>query len=121
MRTVLVVDDEPSIRDFVRHVLSGTACSVVGFGDGDSALTHIGTGGPADLVISDYVLPGMDGLEFVRRFRELRPETPVLFLTGHGNIECYLKASHLGVARFIPKPVGARQLLTSVRETMASL
>jgi DNA-binding NtrC family response regulator len=118
MRNILVVDDEQSIREFITHLLSGKDCAVAGFGDGPSALAYLASGNAADLVIADYLMPGMDGLEFVRRFRELHPDTPVLFLTGHGDLESYMQASSLGVARFIQKPVKARDLLDIVRETI---
>ena len=83
-RTVLVVDDEPVVRSIVGRILKEWDFSVMEAGDGEEALelAHGVKGGLA-LVVTDVMMPRMDGYEFVRAFRPLYPTVPVLFITGH--------------------------------------
>ena len=81
--TVLVIDDEESLRRLVSRSLTGVGFSVLEADNGASALRLLDTGGkPLHLVISDIHMPVMDGLAFAREFRLLRPGVPILFITG---------------------------------------
>ncbi len=84
MRTVLVVDDEPAIRSYVRAALEGAGYRVLDAPDGASALELLARGERPDLILLDIALPGMNGLDLCRRLRN-EPATaaiPVLLLTG---------------------------------------
>jgi CheY-like chemotaxis protein len=81
--TVLVIDDEESLRRLVSRSLTGVGFSVLEADNGASALRLLATGEePLHLVISDIHMPVMDGLAFAREFRLLRPSVPILFITG---------------------------------------
>src|SRR5579862_2355423 len=77
---VLVVDDEPNIRELVQVALQFHGCSVTTAGTGKDALRQVDTDHP-DLVVLDVMLPDLDGFEVVRRLRAAGNEVPVIFLT----------------------------------------
>jgi two-component system, cell cycle sensor histidine kinase and response regulator CckA len=85
-KTVLVVDDDPTIRELVRRVLVGMGCRVLIAPDGASALdierTHDGV---IDLVLTDLTMPGMTGIELARQFAARRPDAKVMLMTGYGD------------------------------------
>lgn len=79
-RRILVIDDEPAIADLIRAVLSRRGYQVVTSEGGEDALQEAMTGG-YELVISDYAIPGLNGLEFARRLNCIQPETRVLIVS----------------------------------------
>src|SRR5262245_53690664 len=81
---VLVVDDEPSIRSLLRTVLAGSGYSVLTAAGGIEALDLLRRNHTIDLLISDFQMPGMDGLELYEAVTFQRPGTPVLFISGNG-------------------------------------
>jgi two-component system cell cycle sensor histidine kinase/response regulator CckA len=80
---VLVVDDEPAIRTLVRKCLLHSGYAVTEAEDGAEALRVFGGNESFDLVLSDLVMPHVDGWELARRLRETRPDLPLLFMSGH--------------------------------------
>jgi len=117
--TSLLVDDDQSIRKSVGDMLARSGYEVVSAGDGESALAALNEHGSIDVVIADYRLPGMDGIQLVRQLKEQLPALPAVIMTGHGDLECYLHAAGLGVIRYIGKPVGLRELQGAVRDAVA--
>ncbi len=103
---VLIVDDQHSMRLLIRGGLQQ-----LGFrtfeeaGDGEAGLRSL-AGCPMDLVISDYNMPKMDGLEFLRAVRAYPPiaKTAYIMLTGRGDMELVQRAVQLGVNNFLVKP-----------------
>ena len=82
--TILVVDDEPVIRDLLRRMLGREGHRVLVATSGPAAVERIlGYGGPLDLVLTDVMMPEMNGLELAEQLRRLRPEVPVLFMSGY--------------------------------------
>ena len=80
---VLVVDDEPSVRDLVCRVLHGEGYRTIEAAHGGEALELLESGSEAvDLVVTDVVMPGMDGRELGRRLAQLKPSLPVLYISG---------------------------------------
>ncbi|HUI67889.1 MAG TPA: response regulator [Nitrospirota bacterium] len=110
MNTILIVDDEPEILDSVSEVLRKCGYNVIPRSDGESALSYVNGDNPVDLVISDYRLPGITGLDILMAIRQRTPNLPVIFFTGNGTIENYLKATALGVFEFLNKPVRMKDL-----------
>jgi len=84
--------------------------------DGESALRAIERE-PPDLVLTDLVMPGMDGLELVARVRERRPAIPVILMTSQGNEEIAVRALRVGAMSYVPK----KSLATNLRETVAEV
>lgn len=105
--TVLVVEDEAAVRRLVSRALASLGFSVLEADNGASALRLLADQpGPVHLVISDIHMPVMDGLAFVREFRLLHPEVPVLFITGRE------PSSEAG--EVLPKPFGPEALQLAV-------
>ena len=120
MSTILLVDDDPSVRKVVGDMLERSAHRVVAAADGAQALTALLARKDIELVVSDHCMPGMDGLTLTRRIKELRPDLPVVIMTGYCDLESYLCAIGLGVVRYISKPVGMRDLQMVVQAAMSS-
>ena len=100
MATVLVVDDESMVRTLVRRMLEPGMYSVVEAEDGESALRLIERGQPAiDVVLTDLVMPGIDGFDIVAVLARHRPDLPVIRMSGFASVS----TSQLTVP-FIPKP-----------------
>jgi CheY-like chemotaxis protein len=107
MKKILLVDDEPAILTVLELLLNKFGYIVVLKSNAESALFLIREGVNVDLVITDYRMPGMNGVEFIRELRRILPSVPVLMLTGDITVE--LEPS-LGVFECINKPVLGKEL-----------
>ena len=117
---VLVVDDDPGIRETLKEVLEGWGCVVATAGDGREALDRIDSR-EVDLVLSDVVMPGMDGYELFLALRERRPGLPVLMMTAfHYDKDHIIKQSRMkGLGGVIfKKPVDPARLREVIIETV---
>ncbi len=114
MKTILLVDDDPVLLSCLRDLLLLCRYSVISKPAASEALSEVTGGASVDLVITDYRMSGIDGLEFLHKFRQLRPNVPVIVLTGFGTLDGYMKAQALGVTAFIQKPTGTRDLIRVV-------
>ena len=117
MKTILVVDDDKSIRDSLKMVLEFESYEVLFAENGQEALRHL-TSTPLDLILLDVKMAGMDGIEVLQRVREKRVELPVIMISGHGTIETAVEATKLGAFDFIPKPLDRDKLLVTVRNAL---
>lgn len=120
MDTILLVDDDATICACLDEILTRSGYEVVTRNDARSALDIMEQDRKISLVIADYRMPGMNGLEMVRRLRERGPATPVVLLTGHEDLESYLFTQSLGNIQYIMKPVGAWELRKIVRNALAA-
>jgi len=103
--TILLVDDEPMILSALcaAFELEGD-CRVLAFGDPEDALDHLREHG-ADLIISDFLMPGIDGIELLRRARALDPLVPRILLTGYADKESAMRAiNEAGIFQYVEKP-----------------
>jgi DNA-binding response OmpR family regulator len=116
MTTVLVVDDEPIVRDVVVRYLRRDGFTTLEAGDGDSARRLIETGEP-ELVVLDVMLPGTDGLELCRWIRS-RSALPVIMLTARGEEADRIVGLELGADDYVTKPFSPRELATRVRTVL---
>ncbi len=110
MKTILLVDDELENLRSLGEILNRFGYRVIAKPDGQSALDTVREGTAVDLVITDYRMPGMNGLEFLTSFRQVKPEVPAIMLTAYGAVETYLKSLSLGVFEYVNKPVKAKEL-----------
>ncbi|NPD15651.1 response regulator transcription factor [Xinfangfangia sp. D13-10-4-6] len=110
---ILVVDDDPRLRDLVRLAAERAGFSVITAADGQACLTHLAREAP-DLIILDIGLPEMDGFETCRRIRQ-RSEVPVLFLTARDDEIDRIVGLELGADDYVTKPFSPRELIARVR------
>jgi two-component system nitrogen regulation response regulator NtrX len=115
---VLIVDDEESIRRSLAGILSDEGFEVETASDGEKALVQLGAGGPPDLVLLDIAMPGRDGILILEELRRIRPELPVVMMTGHGTIETAVRATKLGAFDFIEKPLSVDKLLLTIQHAL---
>lgn len=115
--SVLIVDDEPSIRLMFRTALQSAGYDAVEAGDGPSALAQLHESSP-DVVLLDLKMPGMDGMETLRQMRERGDNTAVVIVTAHGSIADAVAAMKLGAVDFLTKPVTPDGLRRVVREVI---
>lgn len=114
--TVLVVDDEPSVRDVVVRYLKQEGYATLEAGDGDAAREVLETHTPS-LIILDLMLPGMDGLSLCRWIRE-RSELPVIMITALGEESDRLTGLELGADDYLTKPFSPRELMARVKAVL---
>ncbi len=115
--TILVVDDEESIRRSVADVLHDEGYRTASASDGDAALRAVDASAP-DLVLLDVAMPGRDGIEVLERVRRAHPELPIVMMSGHGTIETAVRATKLGAYDFLEKPLSYDKLLLCVRHCL---
>jgi CheY-like chemotaxis protein len=120
-RTVLVVEDEPSVRGLVCRTLQAAGYRVLVAEDGERGLAvSRATESPIDLLVTDVIMPRMGGRELASRLAEERPGLPVLFISGYSNDgEEGLDVTHPG-ADFLQKPFAPSALLLRVRQGLAA-
>jgi DNA-binding NtrC family response regulator len=114
MRSVLVVDDDKSVRDSIRMILEYEKFDVHFAEDGPTALSRLSTG-TFDLILLDIKMPGMDGMKVLQHIRETKPYLPVVMISGHGTIETAVEATKLGAYDFLPKPLDRDRLVIVAR------
>jgi two-component system cell cycle sensor histidine kinase/response regulator CckA len=115
--TVLLVEDEPMVRTVAERALTRHGYSVVTANNGSEALEILNRGDEFVLLISDVVMPEMDGPTMVRAARESRPELPVLFMSGYAE-EQLRKSIDLDQVAFLPKPFSVQELAEAARKAL---
>jgi two-component system response regulator HydG len=108
-RQLLLVDDDNALREVLRRELEDFGLVVHAFADPASALAHAGAQ-PVDVALIDLRLPGMDGLELLKRLRALDEALPVVLLTGHGAVREAVEAMRHGAHDFLTKPASLEAL-----------
>lgn len=118
-KRILIVEDEPAIRDMVAYALRKGEFEPVTAGDGREAQAAIAERVP-DLILLDWMLPGVSGLDFARRLkRDPRTSTiPIIMLTARSNEDDKVASLDLGIDDYITKPFSTRELLARVRAVM---
>jgi CheY-like chemotaxis protein len=112
--TILVVDDEPLVRDLLVQFLSLRGYRALGVKDGPEALSMVEQA-PPDLILLDLLMPGMDGVEVLRQLRQREYTGGVIIITGSHDEERLDEAWAVGPQEVIGKPIDLEQLLTSIQ------
>jgi len=116
--TILVTDDEKSIRNSLREILEFEDYRVLEAEAGESALSQVQKE-KIDLMILDIKMKGMDGIEVLQKVKELNDGLPVIMISGHGTIKIAVEATKIGAFDFIEKPPDLNRLLISVRNALS--
>lgn len=117
MPKILIVDDEKSIRRTLREILEFENYEILEAEDGQKGLETI-TNEQVDAVLMDIKMPKMDGLELLARALEVKPDLPVIMISGHGNIETAVEAVKKGAYDYISKPPDLNRLLITVKNAL---
>jgi two-component system nitrogen regulation response regulator NtrX len=112
--TILIVDDEESVRNSLAGVMRDEGYDVVTAASGKEGIELLAEAQPA-LALLDIAMPGMDGIETLQRFKELRPEMQVIMITGHGTIDIAVKTTKMGAYDFLLKPPALENLALVVK------
>ncbi|MCC7418055.1 MAG: sigma-54-dependent Fis family transcriptional regulator [Acidobacteria bacterium] len=115
--TILIVDDEPGVRQALSGVLRDEGYAVEAVASGEACLDRMTRGG-IDLIVLDVWLPGMDGLATLSRLRERQVDAQVVLISGHGNIESAVRAIKLGAFDFVEKPLSIEKTVLVIRNAL---
>ncbi|MEE8371188.1 MAG: nitrogen regulation protein NR(I) [Sphingomonadales bacterium] len=113
--TVLVADDDASIRTIISEALTGEGYDVIAVESG-AALWHHVEKGEGDVLITDVIMPDVDGLELVPRIRLARPELPIIVISAQNTLETAVRAAKAGAFEYLPKPFDLDELTEAVRK-----
>lgn len=117
-KRVLVVDDEPEVREALKRILQKEHYEVEAAADGLEARDLVASRS-FNLVITDLIMPGMDGLALLTHLRQACPDTRVMIMTAYGGWDSYLDAMNSGAFNYVTKPIKKDELLRLVRNALA--
>jgi len=113
-RAILIVDDEPGMGRILLKVLREADFEPVAVTSAPAALEYLG-GHPVDAVLTDVRMPGMDGMELLKKIRELEPDVPVILMTAYGTIEQAVQATKMGAFDYVRKPFNNAEIIHAIR------
>jgi FixJ family two-component response regulator len=114
---IAIVDDDPSVRQGLQRLIRSAGLKPETFASAQEFLDRRRAEAPSCLVL-DLQLPGLSGLDLQKRMAEVGLETPIVFLTGHGDIPASVKAMKAGAIEFLTKPVDEQDLLRAIQEAI---
>ncbi len=114
---VHVIDDDDASRQSLAFLLQTADIEVETYGSATAFLDRL-AGVGASCIITDVRMPGMSGIDLLRRLKDLKVEAPVIVITGHGDIALAVEAMKIGAADFLEKPFDDEVLLASVRSAL---
>ena len=117
MSKILVIDDERSIRNTLKDILEYEKYEVDLAEDGKKGIDKVKQA-EYDIVLCDIKMPGIDGIEVLEQLQELSSDTPVVMISGHGNIDTAVESIKKGAYDFIEKPLDLNRLLITIRNAM---
>jgi two-component system, NtrC family, nitrogen regulation response regulator NtrX len=120
MSKILVIDDERSIRNTLKDILEYEKYEVDLAEDGKKGLEAV-KHTEYDIILCDIKMPGMDGIEVLEQLSATTPDTPVVMISGHGNIDTAVESIKKGAYDFIEKPLDLNRLLITIRNAMDKL
>lgn len=117
-KTVLIVDDEPENRRIYAEILNDLGYRTIEAPDGEEALSRVREETVIDLVIADYRMPKMNGLQFIESLRNILPAVPMIMVTAFANVESYLQSFSLGVFEYMNKPFSRAEFVRIVKAAL---
>jgi DNA-binding NtrC family response regulator len=119
MKTILIIDDDKSIREALNMILEYEGYVTEFAENGREGLQQIEAANP-DLVLLDVKMAGMDGIETLQEIKNAHTHLPVVMISGHGSIETAVEATKIGAFDFLPKPLDRDKLLVTLRNALQS-
>lgn len=119
-QAILIVDDDPAQRRILEEVVNRDGYRAVPVDGGEAALAYLEgpSGAEISLVVLDLVMPGIDGMEVLKRVHPGKPNLPIIVLTAHGGIETVVNVMREGATDFVIKPVSPERLHVSMRNAL---
>lgn len=119
-QAILIVDDDPAQRRILEEVVNRDGYRAIPVESGEAALAYLDgpSGAEISLVVLDLVMPGIDGMEVLKRVHPQKPNLPVIVLTAHGGIETVVNVMREGASDFVVKPVSPERLHVSMRNAL---
>jgi two-component system response regulator HydG len=114
MSRILLIDDDPGVRDSMERTLRGAGYAVQSASSGEEGY-EMAKGGAYDVILSDMRMPGISGLDILRQLREQRVDSAFIIMTGFGTVDTAVEAMKLGAVDFVQKPFFRDELLMRVR------
>lgn len=116
---IMLIDDDEYIRDSLTMFFEAEGCRVASFETAEEALKQLESQS-YDIIIADYRLPGMDGLQFLKRIRDSNPKTMKIFITAYGDHIVSFKAATLGVRKIVEKPFTTKTMEEALTEVITA-
>ncbi|MFH1704118.1 MAG: sigma-54 dependent transcriptional regulator [Nitrospirota bacterium] len=114
---VLIVDDEGSIRESLSEIFKDEGYYVLTSSSGEEAIETVKEQNP-DLIFLDIWLSGIDGIQTLEEIKGLKPDLPIIMISGHGNIELAVKATRIGAYDFLEKPLSLERVLLAAKRAL---
>jgi two-component system, chemotaxis family, chemotaxis protein CheY len=119
-KKILIIDDDPSMRTLTRRMLSRMGIVNLAEADGGAQALRLLEAAPVDLVICDWNMPAMSGMELFARARSLKPDLLFLMLTGRADPESHAAARQAGVAALMVKPISVPDLKVQIARLLGA-
>jgi len=117
-RSILVVDDDKSIRDYLSAFLTSCGFTVDCAATGADALKRVATGSTPSIILLDILLPGMDGLDVLKSLKEAHHAIPIIILSGIGQIKTVVEAMQMGASDYLTKPFEEEALQLAIENVL---
>jgi DNA-binding NtrC family response regulator len=114
MARILVIDDDPGVRESMSRMLRGAGYTVQSAGDGEEGF-DLARGDAFDVILSDMRMPGLSGIDVLRKLRDVNVDASFIVMTGFGTVDTAVEAMKLGAVDFVQKPFFRDELLMRVR------
>ncbi len=115
---ILLVEDEPVVRDVLKRLFQPAGYQVHERGRGDDAIKELDKTQDFDVVITDLMLPGASGIEVLEKSRQVAPDTPVIVVTAYASVDTAVEAMKAGAFDYLPKPFNNDQVLLIVKKAL---
>ena len=121
MKKILIIDDDMDICHLLKRLLSKNGYEVVTAHNGANGITALSIGNPPDLVMTDFRLGDMEGIEILRHIKSRLPQVPVLVITGYSDIRIAVNVMKLGAFDYITKPLFPQEILLTIQKALKSV
>src|ERR687897_3340355 len=114
MARILLIDDDPGVRDSMERTLRAAGYAVQSAANGEEGF-ELARNGAFDVILSDMRMPGISGLDILRKLRDIKVDAAFIIMTGFGTVDTAVEAMKLGAVDFVQKPFFRDELLMRVR------